>query len=71
MLDLLLNPEITISITKAYPAIEKVFHQIMLDTANNGDDEKTLQVLKGLYTAKDTLLLFAKEGENDLEKEKR
>lgn len=71
MKDLLLDPGNTVRIATSYDAIEKVFHQIMLDVTAGGDDEKSLQVMKGLNHAKNVLLLFRQEGEIDLKASQR
>lgn len=68
---LLMDSDITITVAKAYPAVERVFLQLQRDLTEKLDDETTLQVLKGLSKLDNTLKLFRAEGNLDLEAEKK
>lgn len=68
--DLLLDSNVTTGVHAAYEHIEKITLQLQRDTAAKGDDETTLQVLKGSNVLLNSLLLFKNEGAKDLEAEK-
>lgn len=67
---LLLDTSITTSIAKSYPDWEKIAAQVQRDISVKGDDEETLQVIKGLKRIFETALLFKTEGEHDIKAEK-
>lgn len=63
---LLMDPNVTASIAASFDDIEKIVLQIQRDVAKEGDDEKTLQVVKGTNAITEALLLFKVEGEADI-----
>lgn len=68
--NLLMDTDITTAIAAAYPAVEKVMLQIQRDVSALNDDDLLVQVAKGLRRIDETLLLFWKEGQEDLAKER-
>ncbi len=70
MSELLLSPDTTIAIAGAYPAIERVLLQLTQETAAmEGDDDRTLGVLRGIKSVHDIFRLFREEGLRDLQAE--
>ena len=70
MKDLLLQPEVTTAIATTYEFYERISLQLQRDVSAKGNDDETIQVIKGLQRLDDVLLLFREEGKADIQAEK-
>ena len=68
---LLMDRDITTSVAGAYPDVKRVMLQLQVDLTEIGDDELTLQVIKGIRYIDEVLMLFTAEGKADITAERR
>lgn len=71
MRELLLDSSITKSIARSFDRYELVLLQVQRDLAEKGDDDLTLQTLKGLGAITETLKLFQAEGLMDIAEQEK